>query len=207
MEPTRVIVVRHGQTIWNIERRFQGHQDSPLTLKGIAQADALAKRLSRPAFSALYSSDLGRAYRTAQIIADASGHTVTADPRLRERSLGVFQGLKSEEIKTAYPDDYKRYRNRELDYVVPAGESLRRQVERNMSCLEDLARKHSGETIVVVTHGGVLNVVFRQTLSIPFEAPRRFEFLNSSLNLFVFVDGYWTLQTWGDVAHLEAVVD
>lgn len=207
MEPTRVIVVRHGQTLWNLERRFQGHQDSPLTPKGVAQAAALAKRLSRRSFSSLYSSDLGRARHTAQMIADATGHAVIADPRLRERSLGAFQGLKSEEIRTAYPDEYERYRARELDYVVPGGESLRQQIERNMSCLEDLARRHSGETIVVVTHGGVLNVVLRQTLSIPLEAPRRFEFLNSSLNLFVFVDGYWTLQTWGDVGHLEAVVE
>jgi probable phosphoglycerate mutase len=162
-------------------------------------------RLARQSFTALYSSDLGRAFRTAEIIAGATGHIVFTDPRLRERALGLFQGLKSEEIKTQYADEYERYRNRELDYVVPEGESLRQQIDRNLSCLEDLAKKHGGETIVVVTHGGVLNVVFRHTLSIPLDAPRRFEFLNSSLNLFAFAEGYWTLRTWGDTGHLDGV--
>jgi probable phosphoglycerate mutase len=207
MESTHVIVIRHGQTTWNTERRFQGHHDSPLTQKGISQAEALARRLAHERFSALYSSDLGRATRTAQIIAHATGHDVVVDPRLRERGLGLFQGLKSAEIQAAYPQEYERYRNREMDYTVPAGESLRQQVERNLACLEELAKNHAGQTIVVVTHGGVLNVMFRHTLSIPFATARRFEFLNSSLNVFVFAEGRWTLRTWGDISHLAAVSD
>ena len=207
MESTDVIVVRHGQTQWNTERRFQGHHDSPLTQKGISQAEALARRLAKERFSALYSSDLGRATHTAQLIARATGHDVVVDARLRERGLGLFQGLKSEEIQAAYPQEYERYRNREMDYAVPAGESLRQQVERNISCLEELAQNHAGQAIVVVTHGGVLNVLFRHTLSISFGAPRRFEFLNSSLNVFAVAKGSWTLRTWGDISHLAVEQD
>ncbi len=204
MEPTHVIVVRHGETMWNTEGRWQGHLDCPLTPRGLTQAQALARRLMNQRFNALYSSDLGRAYHTAQIISAATGHGVVSDARLRERNLGIFQGLRSEEIKTAYPEEYELYRSRDPDHMIPGGESLRQQVERNISCLEELAQNHSGESIVVVTHGGVLSGLFRHTLSIPLQAPRRFEFMNSSLNVFAYGGGYWTLRTWGDVSHLDA---
>ncbi len=202
---THVIVVRHGETTWNTEKRWQGHLDSPLTPRGISQAQALARRLANQRFSALYSSDLGRAYQTAQIISAATGHSVIPDVRLRERNLGIFQGLTNEEIRTtAHPDLYERYRVRDPDHVLPGGESLRQQIERNISCFEELAQKHLGESILVVTHGGVLSGLFRHVLSIPFEAPRRFEFPNSSLNVFTYREEYWTLQTWGDVGHLAS---
>jgi probable phosphoglycerate mutase len=203
MERTQLIVVRHGQTTWNSERKFQGHLDSQLSSKGISQAHSLARRLVNRNFSALYSSDLGRAMQTAQIIAAAAAHDVVPDARLRERNLGIFQGLTGEEIETTYPEEYELYRSRDPDYVVPGGESLRQQVEQNVACLEELAQRHLGESIVVVTHGGVLSGLFRHVLSIPLEAPRRFEFPNSGLNVFTFGEGYWTLQTWGDVSHLR----
>jgi 2,3-bisphosphoglycerate-dependent phosphoglycerate mutase len=202
MQRTQVIVVRHGETVWNIEKRWQGHLDSPLTSKGLSQAHALAARLTLQSFSALYSSDLGRAYQTAQIIAGATGHQVALDSRLRERNLGIFQALTSEEIRKSHAEEYELYRARDPDHALPDGESLRQQVERNVTCLEELAQRHLGESIVVVTHGGVLSGLFRHVLSIPLEAPRRFEFPNSALNRFTFGEGYWTLQTWGDVSHL-----
>ncbi|MBI4523293.1 MAG: histidine phosphatase family protein [Deltaproteobacteria bacterium] len=203
MNRTDLIVVRHGQTTWNIEKRWQGHFDSPLTPQGERQAHLLAARLKHRRFSALYSSDLGRAYQTARIISDATGHSVVADARLRERNLGIFQALTDEEIRTAYPEEYERHRLRDPDYIVPGGESLRQQVERNISFLDQLAKNHSGQCIVVVTHGGVLNGLFRHALFIPLEAPRRFGFPNSSLNIFTYGDGEWMLQTWGDTSHLD----
>src|SRR5688572_8434684 len=93
MPRTHVIIVRHGETEWNIARIRQGHLDSKLTDKGLAQAKALAQRLARERFSAIYSSDLGRAVQTALAIADVSGHEIITDPRIRERHLGIFQGL------------------------------------------------------------------------------------------------------------------
>jgi probable phosphoglycerate mutase len=207
MQRTRVIVVRHGETAWNNEKRWQGHLDSPLTPKGLSQAQALARRLAAERFSALYSSDLGRAHQTAQIIAAATGHPVVLDARLRERKLGVFQGLTSEQIRAAHAEEYEVYRARDPDRVLPEGESLRQQVERNLRCFEELAQRHSGESIVVVTHGGVLSGLLRHVLSIPLEAIRRFAFPNSSLNVFIVRDGEWMLQTWGDVSHLDGEVD
>lgn len=202
MKRTQVIIVRHGQTEWNIANIRQGHLDSPLTDEGTAQAKALARRLIRERFSALYSSDLGRAMQTAQIISEATGHEIITDPRLRERHLGIFQGLIGDEIREKYPEEYKLHRSLGPDYVIPGGESVRQQVARNLSYLNEIAVKHLGETIVVITHGGVLSGLFRHTFSIPFEAPRRFEFTNAGLNVFVYEDGNWFLQTWGDLSHL-----
>lgn len=202
MNRTHLIIVRHGETEWNIAKIRQGHLDSALTGKGMAQAKALGQRLARERFSALYSSDLGRAVQTAQEIANVTGHQIVTDPRLRERHLGIFQGLNAEEIAEKYPDERRLLRTSGPDYVIPSGESMRQQVERNVAYLSDLARKHAGETIVVVTHGGVVSGFFRHTLAIPLDAPRRFEFVNAGLNVFIHEDGNWMLLTWGDVSHL-----
>jgi probable phosphoglycerate mutase len=202
MGRTQVIIIRHGETEWNIANIRQGHLDSPLTEQGIAQARALARRLSREHFRLIYSSDLGRAMQTAEIIAAATGHDIVSDPRLRERHLGIFQGLSSDEIKERYPQEYSLHRSLGPDYVIPSGESVRQQVARNLSCLNEVAAKHPGEAIVVITHGGVLSGLFRHTFSIPFEAPRRFEFTNAGLNVFICEEGNWFLQTWGDLSHL-----
>jgi probable phosphoglycerate mutase len=205
MERTRVIIVRHGQTQWNLKLIRQGHLDSPLTDRGRAQAKALGERLAQERFAALYSSDLGRAIQTAQTIAAVTGHTVVTDARLRERNLGVFQGLGREEIEQRFPEEYRLHRSLGPDYVIPSGESVLQQVERNLLCLKEIAEKHLADTVVVVTHGGVLSGLFRHTFSIPFSAPRRFEFMNASLNVFNFENGSWFLQTWGDVSHLGSV--
>src|SRR5262245_29104209 len=105
MDRTQLIIVRHGQTQWNLKLIRQGHLDSGLTEKGIAQAKALGERLARESFTALYSSDLGRAVQTAQMIAAATGHEIITDPRLRERHLGIFQGLKGDELREKFPGE------------------------------------------------------------------------------------------------------
>ncbi|MBI3000023.1 MAG: histidine phosphatase family protein [Deltaproteobacteria bacterium] len=204
MDGTQFLVVRHGETAWNLDVRWQGHLDSPLTARGIAQAEALARRLREAKFSALYSSDLGRAYETARIISNATGHGIVVDGRLRERNLGIFQGLRTDEIQKSYPEEYRLHKSIGADYVIPAGESLRQQVERNVSCLEEIAQERAGESIVVVTHGGVLGGLFRHTLCLPFETPRRFESTNGSINIFVYEKPHWVLQTWGDISHLDS---
>jgi probable phosphoglycerate mutase len=202
MQRTQLIIVRHGQTEWNIAGIRQGHLDSCLTSKGLAQAKALAQRLAQERFSALYSSDLGRAVQTAMAIADLTGHEIVTDARLRERHLGIFQGLNAGQISEKYPEERRLLRTIGPDYVIPGGESMRQQVERNVSYLNDLASKHVGETIVVVTHGGVVSGFFRHTLAIPLDAPRRFEFVNAGINVFFREDENWMLLTWGDVSHL-----
>ena len=202
MQRTQVIIVRHGETEWNLRGIRQGHFDSRLTAKGMAQAKALGARLGRERFTALYSSDLGRAVDTAREIAKVTGHEIIADARLRERHLGIFQGLDGEEINDKFPEERRLMRSEGPGYVIPGGESMVQQVERNIACLNELAAKHHGEQIVVVTHGGVVSGFFRHTLEISLQAPRRFEFVNAGINVFGHEDGHWMLLTWGDVSHL-----
>ena len=202
MSRTQVIIVRHGQTQWNIRKIRQGHLDSDLTYKGVAQAQALGQRLALESFTALYCSDLGRALQTADMITAVTGHKIITDVRLRERHLGIFQGLSGDEIKDKYPEEYHLHRTLGPNYVIPGGESVRQQIERNVSCLDEIAMRHSGEKVVVVTHGGVVSGLFRHALNIPLEAPRRFEFVNAGLNVFAYEKGNWILRTWGDVSHL-----
>lgn len=199
---TRLILVRHGETVWNRERRMQGHRDSPLSEHGKWQADRVARRLAQQSFAALYSSDLGRAYLTAKSVSDATGHEIVADAELRERHFGVFEGLTVEEISSGYPDEYLRFKSRDPDYAVPGGESARAFRDRCIACLERIARRHAGDDVVVVTHGLVLDMLYRAAHGMDLEAPRPVPLLNASLNVFLHAGDVWHAETWGDVGHL-----
>lgn len=198
----QLILVRHGETVWNREQRMQGHRDSPLSELGVWQAGQLARRLERLPFAALYSSDLGRAYRTARSVADATGHEIVTDAGLRERHFGVFEGLTAEEIESSYAGEYLRFRSRDPDYVVPGGESARAFRDRCLACLEEIAQRHARLPVVVVTHGLVLDAIYRAAQGIPIDKPRTFPLLHASLNVFTRLGGGWRADSWGDVAHL-----
>jgi probable phosphoglycerate mutase len=200
---TELLIIRHGETEANLQGRWQGHGDSPLTECGLAQAKAIGKRLTTHRFSSLYSSDLGRARNTAKIIAKHTGHKIVLDKRLREKDVGIFQGLTVEEAERLYPDEWRLYKNFASDYAIPNGESSQQRLERAISCLEDIGSRHPSESIVVVTHGGVLNDLLRHTLGIPPDSPRRFKIPNASLNIFLFTHQGWILSTWGDINHLN----
>jgi probable phosphoglycerate mutase len=200
-----VIVVRHGETEWNRIGRQQGHLDSPLSETGIAQAEAIAERLAGEEFTALYSSDLGRAFHTAERIAARTGREIIKDARLRERHLGIFQGLTREEAHVKHPDESERLDSGDPDYRIPGGESARARYERMVACIEEIAARHPGERIVIVSHGGALRSLFYRTVGIPLSAPRAFKLFNASINRFYFEDGAWKLATWGDISHLDGL--
>lgn len=203
MKVTRFILIRHGETTWNREGRIQGHLDSPLNQEGIAQAQALAERLCDESFDALFSSDLGRAWHTAQYVARRTGHAVSTDPRLRERHYGVFQGMTRGQAQHIHPEDYTRYCDEGADYVIPGGESAGRCFAHNRECLEEIGERHRGATVVVVAHGGVLDGFYRHVMGLPRAGPRAFTILNASLNWFSYQNGEWRLERWGEVAHLN----
>src|SRR4030065_38117 len=131
---THLIAIRHGETGWNKESRFQGHLNSALNDEGLAQAQALGERLAAERFDLLLSSDLGRALQTASAIAMRSGHEIVVEPRLRERRMGLFQGLTAAEVQARYPDEYARFSTRDPDYVLPGGESVRQLFRRSVAC-------------------------------------------------------------------------
>jgi probable phosphoglycerate mutase len=196
-------LVRHGETEWNVERRYQGQLDSALTVTGRAQSRTLVARLARHSVAALYSSDLGRAQETARVCAEATGLKVILDSRLREQHLGIFQGLLKSEIREKFPDEYRRFKS-DPDYVVPGGESARQSSARVIVCLEEIATRHAGQQLAIVAHGGTASSLLRHTLGIPLSAPRRFERSNATWNVFIFDGDKWFLETWGDMSHLKS---
>ena len=202
---TELIVVRHGETVWNVAGRQQGQMDSDLSPLGERQAEAIAESLASQSFDALYSSDLGRAYKTAEHIASRTGHKILPDARLRERHLGVFQGLTFAEVKQRYPDEYARYRAGDPEYVIPSGESARQRFERAVQCAQEIAGGHVGLRVVIVTHGGILDAFFRHAIDLSLSAPRRFKLFNASISTFFVEDGEWMLGTWGDIQHLRDI--
>jgi probable phosphoglycerate mutase len=200
---TRVTLVRHAETPWNRERRMQGHTDTPLSEAGRAQAQAVGRRLARGGFAALYTSDLARAQDTARVIALHSGREIIADVRLRERAFGIFEGLTYAEIAERYPEDLARFELRDPDYVVPGGESARAFRERCLGCLAEIAERHVGDEVVVVTHGLVLDAIYREAHGLEHHEPRPVPLVNASLNAFTYTGGMWFMESWGDVAHLD----
>ncbi|MDA0746549.1 MAG: histidine phosphatase family protein [bacterium] len=202
---TEVLVVRHGETAWNAEGRIQGHRPVGLNERGKAQAAATADRLASERFDILYSSDLERAMETARAIAGRTGHEIFPDVRLREWNLGVLEGLSSADAEVRYPEAYRAYRVEQPDVVIPGGESLQQRYERSVAGVVDLAARHAGERIVIVTHGGVLDDLYRRTKHIPLDAPRDFKIYNSSLNTFHIHGETWTLIRWGEIEHLEGI--
>lgn len=206
---TEFIVVRHGETAWNAQSRIQGHLDSPLNEEGLAQALLVGERLGNERFDHLYCSDLGRVLQTAQPIVDRTGRQPRLTARLRERHLGLFQGLTGVECKRDWPDDYARFHARDPDHVVPGGESIRQVYQRVSAFFDEIAAAHAGERIVAVTHGGVLDALYRHAMAVPLERVRDFSVYNASLNWLIWRDGRWTIERWGDISHLtrDAALD
>lgn len=206
---TTLMIIRHGETEWNRDLRFQGHGDSPLTATGRAQAKALAARLADAPIDRLISSDLGRTRETAGYIAAATGLELATDPRLRERHYGPFEGLTIPEIKASHPDEYARFRSDDPDYVLPGGESHRQHYRRNVAFFESYLGAHPGTTAALVAHGGVLDSVFRFLAGLPLEQPRCYLAANTSLTVVKHGRFYgslrWVLETWGDVGHFEGL--
>lgn len=203
-----LILVRHGVTAWNKDRRFQGQIDIPLDDEGREQAERTGRRLARETVDAVYSSDLGRAWQTAGAIASALGLAVRAEHGLRERNYGAFEGCTHDEIRLHQPQAYARWHAREPGFDLPGGgESLETFHARVLATLQALARRHPGERVVAVTHGGVLDCAYRIASGLPIEAPRGHDLLNASLNRIGWGGGRFSLLGWADVAHLAESAD
>ena len=207
----RCCIVRHGETSWNADHRLQGHQDIPLNEMGLAQAEAagryLHKRHQQLPFSAVVSSDLIRARQTADEIARALAITVEADPGLRERHYGQFEGKTPTEASVQDPDAYASLVARaDLAATPGAAEPLEAMRERIEHCLINLARTYPTESVVIVTHGGVLDILYRRAMGRPLTGPRDAPIPNAGLNwldLEANDQGLcWTMVAWGETEHL-----
>lgn len=203
---TRICIIRHGETDWNVEKRIQGHTDVPLNEVGRAQALAMAFNAAHQRFHAVYSSDLARAMETARVLAQREDQEVKLLPQLRERHFGVFQGITADEGAALHPAAYAHYVARDLDYDFETGESLRGFAERVADGVDWLVRHHSGQTVAAVSHSGVLDVVYRRATGRPLSTPRDFVIPNCALNWFHFDGHGWHLDAWADRHYLHEVL-
>ncbi len=207
MEPTRILAIRHGETAWNVDTRLQGHLDIPLNDVGLRQAQRLAQALvQRDVIDAIYASDLSRAHATALAIAQRIGQSVTTHAGLRERSFGQFQGRTFLEIEAELPDHAWHWRKRTPDWTPPeGGESLIALRDRIVSTVDELAVRHPGQQIVMVAHGGVLDILYRAATRLDLQAPRTWGLTNTAVNRLLWTPQGLSLVGWGDTTHLDTL--
>ena len=203
MEATRVIAVRHGETAWNVDTRIQGQLDIGLNDTGLWQAGRVARALEEEPIAAIYASDLARAWQTAQAIAQPRGMGVAADPGLRERAFGQFEGRTFADIDASLPAQARLWRTRDPEFAPEGGESLLTFKARVTGTAARLAALHPGELIVLVAHGGVMDVLYRSATGQELQAPRTWALGNAAINRLLWTPQGFTLVGWGDVGHLD----
>lgn len=203
MASTKITIVRHGETEMNVAFILQGHLDSPLTKNGVEQAELLAETIKNKSFDHFYSSDLGRAMHTSNIINKHLHYPIIENPTLRERAFGIMEGLYLEDAKKQCPEVYEAYITRHPTFDVPEGESLVNFSARIIGELNRLANKHVGEHILIVAHGGVLDCVIREVFGLRQEEKRTFTIRNTSVNSFTVENEKWMLEEWGNIEHLQ----
>ena len=200
---TRVVAVRHGETVWNAEMRMQGQLDTALSARGRWQAGRAAESLVGEGIDAIFASDLERAFDTAQALARRLRLPITADVGLRERSFGIFQGYTYADIDLRWPVEAARWRHHDPDFAPEGGETLREFSARAVAACCRIAASQAGRSIAIVTHGGVLDVLYRAAAGIELDAPRSWELGNAAINRLLYTPRGFTLVGWSDTAHLE----
>lgn len=201
-QATRVLLIRHGETDWNLQTRLQGHTDIPLNATGRWQAARLGRALEGESLDAVYSSDLARALHTAAEVARATGAPLRPEPALRERRFGCFEGMTHAEIEARWPADARRWRLREPGYGPEGGENLIDFDARCVGAARRLAASHPGGSIALVAHGGVLDSLYRAATRVPLDAPRSWRMGNAAINRLLHTPSGFSLVGWDDDAHL-----
>lgn len=205
----QVYLVRHGETVWNAERRIQGQSDSPLTEKGEQQAWQVGERVKHLGITHIIASDLGRTRRTAEIIADACGCSVTLDPRLRELNMGVLEKRPLDGL-TAEEEQWRATLvNGTEGGRIPDGESMTEMATRMHAALNDCLDLPAGSRPLLVSHGMALGALVSTILGLPAYAERRLRLRNCSLSRVDYQQSAWLAEGWiietaGDISHLDA---
>jgi probable phosphoglycerate mutase len=203
LQVTRILAVRHGETAWNRDARIQGHTDIALNAHGRWQARQLAQALRDEPIAACYASDLSRARETAQAVADRHGHAVHTHIGLRERGFGAFEGQTWSELEAAWPVQTQAWRKRVPDFAPPGGESLLQLQARVVAAVSELAARHPGEQVLMVAHGGVLDILYRTATRLDLQAPRSWTLTNTAVNRLLWSPEGLSLVGWADTTHLQ----
>ncbi len=199
---TELILIRHGETDWNVQHRFQGQIDVPLNARGHEQARRLAARLRTERIDAIYCSDLIRARQTAAPVADSHGQPAQTVRELREQGFGVLEGLALEEIVAAHPHEWDCWRRHEADYALPGGECVRAFHARVVAALRALEQRCAGGIAAVVTHGGALDMIWREAKGLPLDGARTCLIPNTGINRVRIEAGRLEIVSWADDAHV-----
>ncbi|MDB5878193.1 MAG: Phosphoglycerate mutase [Variovorax sp.] len=203
---TEIILVRHGETAWNRELRFQGHVDIPLNDAGHEQARRVGLRLAGEAVDHAFSSDLMRAQQTAAPAAQQLGLKVVTQAGLREQHFGVVEGLRAEDIRQLHPRAWEDWLAFREDHAMPEGESARQFHTRVINALGAIAATHAGKNLLVVTHGGVLDMVWRTAHGMSLNGPRQSDIPNAGINRIRLADPQKPTEIeilyWADTRHL-----
>jgi probable phosphoglycerate mutase len=203
---TELLIIRHGETDWNRALRFQGQIDVPLNANGREQARRLALRLQQEPIDLLVSSDLQRAQQTAAPVSSLRALPVAAlHAGLREQSFGVLEGLDAPTIRQRHPDLWQQWLRFDADAALPEGESTRSFHARVLAMLQELAEAHAGRRVAVVTHGGVLDMVWRTVHGLPLSGPRECPIPNTGINRLRWRGGALEILQWADDAHLAGL--
>jgi probable phosphoglycerate mutase len=199
---TELILIRHGQTELNRGPFFQGQIDVPLNAIGLAQAARLAERLAGEPPDAMVCSDLLRTRQTAAPAARRLALDAGPDAALREQRFGLFEGLSFDEVAERHPDAFAAWLRHEAGYAVPGGESVVGFHARVVAAVRAVAARHAGRRVAVVTHGGVLDMVWRTAHGLPLDGPRTCPIPNAALNRLRIVGDAIEILAWGDDAHV-----
>ena len=208
---TDFLLIRHGETAWNRELRFQGQLDVPLNDMGLLQAQRLKNRLSQALTSwqaqdrvptRLISSDLLRAQQTAQPVAEVLELSCVLHEGLREQCYGLFEGMRSADIQSQHPQAWQRWLAFDADVAVTGAETTRAFHDRVIAALCELAHQYAGEHVVVVPHSGVLDMVWRHAQALSLSGPRVCDIPNAGLNQVSWREGGLHIALWADAAHL-----
>jgi probable phosphoglycerate mutase len=200
---TEFMFIRHGETDWNRQQRFQGQIDVPLNATGQEQARRLAARLADAPAQVMLSSDLLRTRQTGEPLAASWRLTPHLNPAFREQSFGVLEGLDVPTIQAQHPDLWARWLEHRADFELPGGgESLRQFHTRVIGAVRQAAEDHAGQAVTVVTHGGVLDMLWRTANGLALDGLRNCEIPNTGINRLRWRAGTLEILGWADAGHL-----
>ena len=197
-----LMLVRHGESEWNAQGRYQGQTDVPLSALGRRQAERVAERLAGEKIDTVYASDLSGAWETAQTIAEKSGLNVLSEPRLRELKFGVLEGLTFDEAQAQYPGMIAAWLE-DYTQTPEGGEPIEAFHARIVSLLEELKQKHDGQVVLLVAHGGPLSEILRVVLGLSRERRWYLEMENTSLSEALIAEDFVSLKRLNDTCHLR----
>lgn len=202
---TELLVIRHGETDYNRQHRFQGHADVPLNSLGRTQAERLATRLASETVDAIVSSDLQRALATAQTVGRLLDLAPEVDPGWREQCFGVLEGMEVHAVRRDHALLWAQWLRYDADWSLPGGESVRTFHARIRRAVEAVAAEHRGRRVAIFTHGGVLDMLWRAATGASLHGPRTVEIPNTGVNVLRWRDGSLDVLQWADAAHLEGL--